>query len=152
MKLSEVTKKYWEEKDYKDLDSAKTIADLYMIALRIIDRMPKPLVQVCGPIAETGGLGSVEANLNLFCNTVIDLQNKGLNVFDQMFFEKLFLDFYHKLPDKEFVKKILNDFYLPIFESGVVTKFYFIPNWESSSGANWEHEKAKELGIEINYL
>ena len=65
MELSKKTKEYWEDRDWKDLEKVESAADLYAIAERIIAHMEKPLVQVCGPVG-TGGLGSVEKNLEIF--------------------------------------------------------------------------------------
>jgi hypothetical protein len=47
---------------------------------------------------------------------------------------------------------ILEEFYLPLYQSGRIKKFFFVSGWESSFGATWEHDRAKELGIEIHYL
>jgi len=113
--------------------------------------MPKPIIQVCGPIG-TGGLGSVDKNLNAFNNTIIKLQNEGLIVFDQMPFEEPMQKFKEKLLKGEYLESILTDFYLPIIESGFISKFYFMPGWESSHGANWEYKEAQRLGIPITYL
>ena len=152
MEFSEITKKYWEEKDWQDLEKAESMKELYLIAERIINRMPKPIVQVCGPIAN-GGLGSIEANLNAFNQTIKGLQNKGVNVFDQMPFEEPMQVFKKKAVIKEEVfKSIMEDFYLPIFKSGLISTFYFMPSWQTSLGSKWEHKKAKALGIEIKYL
>ncbi len=152
MEFSEITKQYWEEKDWKDLENVKLASDLYIIAKRIIKRMPKPFVQVCGPIG-TGGLGSIDGNLNVFNNTINELQSQGLNVFDQMPFEKPMQELHEKLIAKgEYPKSLLTDFYCPIFESGLISTFYFLPNWKTSTGAKWEHKKAQELGIKIIYL
>ena len=52
----------------------------------------------------------------------------------------------------QLVESIQNDFYLPIFRSGVVSALYFMPGWESSNGAKWEHQVAEELCIKIIYL
>jgi hypothetical protein len=151
MEFSEITKKYWEEKDWQDVDRAKSMADLYIIAKRIIDRMPKPIVEVCGPIAN-GGLGSIEANLNAFNETIKKLQKDGLNVFDQMPLEESMQKLKVGNDMDKLVRDLLNDFYMPIFKSGAISVFYFMPGWESSRGAIWEHETAKELNIEIIYL
>ena len=124
---------------------------MFIIASRVIDRLPKPIVTVCGPIA-TGGLGSVEKNLHAFNQKIIELQNKGLNVFDQMPFEEPMQEFKKKLQKGEYLESILTDFYLPIFESGMISESYFMPGWESSHGANWEHEQFERLGIKINLL
>ncbi|MDO8659545.1 MAG: DUF4406 domain-containing protein [Candidatus Parcubacteria bacterium] len=151
MEFSEITKRYWEEKDWQDLEKAESISDLYKIAEKIIDRMEKPLMQVCGPIA-TGGLGSIEANLNIFNKTIIQLQEKKLNIFDQTPFEKPMRKLKEKLAPDGYLESILTDFYMPILKSGMVSSLFFLPNWESSYGAKWEHEKAKEFGLEIIYL
>lgn len=150
MELSKITKQYWVEKDWQDLKRAESIADLYVIATRVINRLPKPIVTVCGPIA-TGGLGSIDKNLNAFNQMIIRLQNSGLNVFDQMPFEETMQELTRKLQKGEYPESILKDFYLPIFESGMISESYFIPGWESSHGANWEHDQFKRLCIKINY-
>jgi len=62
MEFSEITKKYWEDRDWEDVEKAESVEDLYVVAQRIIDRMLRPIVEVCGPIAN-GGLGSLEANI-----------------------------------------------------------------------------------------
>lgn len=152
MEYSEATTKYWTEQDFKDLEGVKSNKDLFVIAERIIERMPKPFVQVCGPIT-TGGLGSTQANLEVFNETIKKLQSQGLNVFDQMPYESTMQRLQDELNNKgDYLHNILTDFYFPLFNSGFITAFYFIPGWESSFGAKKEHEKAKELDIPIVYL
>jgi hypothetical protein len=152
MELSEITKKYWSEKDWEDLEKAEKVSDLFVIAERILDKIEKPFGQVCGPIGN-GGLGSVEANLNAFNETIKKLQKEGHNIFDQMPFEAPMQRFKKMAVDQQKIyDSIMNDFYGPIFHSGKISRFYFMPNWKTSKGAEWEHEKAKELGIEIIYL
>jgi hypothetical protein len=152
MEFSDATKRYWRDEDFKDLEKVESIKDLFTIAERIIERMPKPFVQVCGPIT-TGGLGSTEANLKVFNETVIKLQNKGLTVFDQMPYESTMQRLQDELVAKgDYLHNILTDFYYPLFNSGFISAFYFIPGWESSFGAKKEHEKAQELKIPIVYL
>ncbi|MEA3399084.1 MAG: DUF4406 domain-containing protein [Patescibacteria group bacterium] len=147
MEISKKTKKYWKKEDWEDLNNSKSTDDLYFIAKRIIERMPKPIIQICGPIA-TGGLGSIKANLEKFNDSIIKLQNEGLNVFDQMPFEDKMQEF----KKTEIENSVLNNFYLPIFESKIISTLYFLPNWKTSFGATWEHSKAEELNIEIKYL
>lgn len=149
--LNNITKEYWTEEDIAEVKSAKDFKDLYRIAERILNKMPQPIAQVCGPIG-TGGLGTIEANLEAFSEAIQALQKKGYTVFDQMPFEWPMQGIKFNLPAGVYPESILTDFYLPIFESGLVTTFYFMPNWKSSRGANWEHEQAKRLGIQIIYL
>ena len=47
---------------------------------------------------------------------------------------------------------LLEEFFLPVFESGLVHTFYMLPDWESSTGASWEHVQAQRLSIDIVYL
>jgi len=151
MELSNITKNYWKEKDWNDLDNSKSIKDLYIIASRILERMPKNLSEVCGPIS-TGGKGNVQDNLLEFNKRIIELQQKGFNVFDQMPFEDPMHRMMLNFSKEEYMENILTDFYLPIFESGRIAELYFLPDWKSSHGANWEHEQAKRLGIKIVYI
>lgn len=152
MDFSEITLKYWQEKDREDLANAKSISDLFIIAERIIDRLPLPIGQVCGPITN-GGFNSIEKNLEFFNQNIKNLQSQGNNIFDQMPFEETIQKFKEEEIDKEKVyQSIMNDFYLPIFKSGKIKTFYFLPNWQTSKGAIWEHKMAEDLGIEIKYL
>lgn len=145
------TAQYWDKEDLEAVKNAKDFKELYTIAARVLSKMPKPIVQVCGPIG-TGGLGNVEDNLRAFDETIKLLQTEGLNVFDQMPFEWPMQVLKFKLKKDVYPEDILNDFYLPIFESGMISEFYFMPNWQTSKGANWEHDQAERLGIKINYL
>lgn len=150
MEFSETTRKYWTEQDFKDLESCGNPTDLLGVAMRIIDRMPKEnLGQVCGPIT-TGGKGNIVDNLKFFNETIKKLQLEGYNIFDQMPFEDPMQSLKNK-PNGNY-KDILLDFYYPVFKSGHIKKLYFMPGWENSKGAVWEHDIAKELGIEIVYL
>jgi hypothetical protein len=152
MEFSETTKQYWTKEDWEDLEKISNFLDMQTIAKKVLDRIPRPVVGVCGPIAETGGLHSVEANLNVFNNTIIQLQKTGLKIFDQMPFENKMQELKAKMNCEDFLRELNDDFYMPIFESKIVSTFYFIPGWETSNGAKFEHEKAKELGIKIVYL
>lgn len=151
MELSNITKKYFKEKDWQDIENAESIKDLFIVASRIMNRIPEPRIQVCGPIS-TGGRGSIDANLKVFNTKIKELQYKNLNVFDQMPFEdpmhKMMLKFTKK---DEYMESILTDFYLPIFEGNYISEFHFLPDWQSSYGATWEHEQAKRIGIKIIY-
>lgn len=151
MELSNITKKYWKDEDWSDLDKSESVKDLYIIAIRILGRMEKPLSQVCGPIS-TGGKGNVKDNLLEFNNKIKELQEKGFNVFDQMPYEDPMYRMMVNFSKEEYMENILTDFYLPLFESGHIKELYFLPDWKSSHGATWEHEQAKRLGIKIKYV
>lgn len=153
MELSKITKKYFKDEDWEDLNKASNIANVYEVALRVLSRMPENLSQVCGPIT-TGGKGSIEDNLEEFNNRIKELQESGVDVFDQMPFEepmhRIMLDF--QKTKNEYMNSILDDFYLPLFKTNKIKQLYFIPGWKSSKGSCWEHDTANKLGIKINYL
>ena len=143
--------KYWTEEDHKALREATTYKQLLEVALCVLARMPEPRAQVCGPIS-TGGAGSVEENLKRFDQVIEKLQKENIEVFDQIPFEIPMQKIKTLNKVEGYDNNLLNDFYLPIFESGLVYKFYFLPDWESSTGATWEHEQARRLGLEIEYM
>lgn len=141
---------YWTAQDKAALPAATSFSNLAVIALSVLSRMPQPVSQVCGPIS-TGGLGSVEKNLAVFDTAIDRLIKQGIVVFDQMPFEVHFFRIMENGQATRQNNTLLNEFYLPIFESGHVSRLYFIPGWESSKGANWEHQQAQRLGLEIVY-
>ena len=146
---------YISEEDRLAMQSAKTYAELGQVALKVLRKIhaavsPAPVGEVCGPIT-SGGLGSVDANLKNFEGWVQKLQSQGLAIFDQMPFEEHMFRIWDANGRND-DKTLLEDFYLPIFKSGLITTLYFIPGWADSNGATWEHRQAVRLGIEINYL
>ena len=149
--INQITKRYWTEGDFDKLKNAKTINELYEIAVQIINRMPKDVVQVCGPITN-GGKGSIEENLKFLNQTIQELQNKGVSIFDQMPFEESFHRIIQEYAGNQKYVNILDDFYAPLFSLNKIKKLYFIPGWETSRGANWEYQRAKETSIEIEIL
>jgi hypothetical protein len=44
---------------------------------------------------------------------------------------------------------ILDDFYLPIFQSGRISTAYFLPLWPTSFGARWERQTVCDCRIPI---
>jgi len=141
---------YWTPFNIFDLNQAKTFEALFSVAHSILLRMPQPVSMVCGPIS-SGGRGSKEENLKVFKRTIKELSDEGIMIFSQMPFEEPIW----RIQKTDYYKgnyHTLEAFYLPIFESGLVKRFYFIPGWRLSFGASWEHKQAKKLGIEIVFL
>lgn len=146
-----ITSQFWTEEDWQDLHTANTAKDMYAVAERVVSRMPEPIGQVCGPIA-SGGLGSLEANLQAFNETIKKLQAEGAHLFDQMPFEIPMQGLKKDLKPGEYAYSILDDFYLPLMQNEKITTFYFMPNWQTSTGARWEHDLVTKMGKEIKYL
>ncbi|MCF7866207.1 DUF4406 domain-containing protein [Candidatus Woesearchaeota archaeon] len=143
--------KFWFDEDLRDLKKATSFKEIGVVALRVQSRMPYDLMQVCGPIS-SGGHGSIEKNLDYFHRVIKMLSENNDCVYDQLPLEDAIRCVVDLLDDKFTPKDLLMDIYLPLFESGKIKKLYFIHGWESSKGAKWEHNKGKELGIEIIYL
>lgn len=149
-----VEHKHWKPEHFEKLSQINSYEELLRIAIDILQKMPQPISQVCGPLT-SGGKGSISANADCFRKTILKLNEQEHNIFDQAPFEKIIQKIRanqnHLLPE-ESNQQLLESFYLPLFKSGFIKKLFFIPGWESSHGAKWEHEKAKEFGIEIIYL
>lgn len=146
----------WKYEDYKSIYRTKNFEQVLQIALKVAKQFSCgfPLAQVCGPIS-TGGLGNIPDNLWHFHKTIQKLKKERILVFDQMPVEPIFAAFHKERIEKGetgYVTDILDKFYLPLFESGLIKKLYFIHGWESSQGARWEHDQAKHLDIEVHYL
>ncbi len=141
---------YWTKKDIQDVKKAKNFNDLSVVAMRVVARMPQPVGEVCGPIT-SGGLGSREKNLKAFNKAIDKLRKAGSCIFDQIPFEEKLYEF-TQAKWYQGGLQLLSEFYMPIFKSGLIDTFYFMPLWHTSMGAKWEHEQAKNLGIRIVYL
>lgn len=141
---------YWTKEDTANLEQAQTFSALFTIALDVLKKMPQPVGQVCGPIS-TGGTGSVEENLVILSKTIKALQSQGKIIFDQVPFQVAMHRIKRSIAAQSNAQ-LLNGFYLPLFESGLMKTLYFLPNWQTSQGSIWEHEQAKRLGLEIVYL
>lgn len=138
---------------YKDkLDSAETFEELADIGIKMLEKLSlsgKPIVEICGPIS-TGGLGSIKDNIKLLEKAIEIANRKGLQVFNQAPFESAMARLSKKYPLVDgYCVAILEIFYRRIFESGLIKKALFLPDWQSSKGATWERNVTKSLGIEV---
>ncbi len=141
----------YTDTDISDMNNAQTFEDLVPIATRVIARIGPLIEMVCGPIT-SGGTKSLQRNLEILKSHIELLEYKGIKVFNQWPFEE---SFWRISRDENYFKgksQLLDAFYLPIFKSGHITTLNFIPNWESSFGASWEHQQALRLNLEIVYL
>lgn len=142
-------KVYWTKKDRDDLKKAVTFSDLLPIAITIINKIPKPVTMVSGPIS-TGGFGSPEKNMEFFSQSVKKLYESGARVFDQTPFNKIMTKMKKRIWHKpEYCMPLLEEFYFPLFRDGYIQEVYFLPDWQSSFGARWEHDQCQKLNILI---
>ncbi len=143
--------RHMKSHDMEAILSADSYSDLAHVALRILKRMERDEIGiVCGPIT-TGGLGRPELNLWNFNAAIETLLVSGYPIFNQMPFE-VALARLERAAGNGYDERILTEFYGPVFESGHITHQYFMYNWRSSRGAQWEHDHAVKRGTTIVYL
>jgi len=147
--------KYYTPERMLAIKESQDYKDLALVAWDILEDMnddfaPRPIAMLSGPIS-TGGKGSRTENLLVFSRAIQRVSAGGLIVFDQMPFEDDIGRIFKSDPTQQELR-LLEEFYLPIFETGFINLMCFLPNWESSFGARWEHEQAKRLKIPILYL
>lgn len=142
------------DNELKLIAAAGSFSQLSKIAIAMIEKQirltGRYLGEVCGPIS-TGGLGDREKNLEVFNLTIRKLEREGVALFDQIPFEDKIKELAEKIlaGRKTYCFEILEQFYLPIFETHLINSFYFIHGWEDSIGAEWERSQAKRLKITI---
>ncbi len=138
--------------DKSKIDSAQTFEELSIVALDVLKKMNEsgePIVEICGPIS-TGGLGSLEKNLERIKRAIETANKNGLQVFDLIPFESAISRLMIKYPKTDgYCLPILDVFYRKIFESGYISRALFLPDWQSSRGATWERNITKSLNIKI---
>lgn len=146
---------YYSWNQLQRIKEAKNYRELCEIAAEVVDNARacnpgKPIAMVCGPIS-TGGKGSREENLRVFAQAIDRISGDGLLVFSQMPFEDDMARIYQSDPSLQGLR-LLEEFYLPIFKTRQIKLLCFLPGWEKSTGATWEHEQAKKLMIPRIYL
>lgn len=141
----------------RECAKADSFAELLPIAIAELRKFPAGGEVVCGPIS-TGGRGSFEANFKVFGGTIKTLLREGRPMFSQVPYEERIMFFKKRWQEADpsrtgqYYIPILEEFYLPIFQTGLIKKGWFIPGWESSFGARWERKTLAEHGAEIHDL
>lgn len=139
----------WTDAQLMEIELLQTYDAMVKFAIAMLATLPQPVCQVCGPIT-TGGRGSFEENIKLFHCGIMRLHSDGRILFDQ----RPFIAPIQRLigEQADYPWNVLEEFYLPVFKSGHIKEFHFLPGWESSFGAQWEYDRAVELNIDISYL
>jgi hypothetical protein len=145
--------RFWTEVEVEALDWANSFEELADIAIIILVRMKleapdREIVQICGPMS-TGGLGSLEANMQRFRGAVEVAESKGLFVFNQSPFQDAMFRIGNWRGGMQYCTDILKIFYDKVFRSGLLNKGLFLPDWQGSIGTVWEWEVMPKLGIKV---
>ncbi len=145
-----VTDKYTTEEDLVAITSSNSFEEVVLIAETILARLPKPIGQICGPISTGNKLTPAENLVNIH-RAITIFQQRDLVIFSQLPFERVFdkiLGDYHSGYDTP----ILQEFYHPLFRQKLIDYLIFLPGWEHSTGARWEYDCAKKLGVKTIIL
>lgn len=152
---------FWKIEEFEALEKLKTEADPMLImrkafdvALRILERSPKVLGIVCGPISS--GKKSIPENIKIFNRTVFKVGQK-IPIFNQLPFEPL-LHVVHELIKEDKVlcpkgsssKFFIDHFYSKVFAQRKKWAPHFISGWEFSTGAQIERQILK--GMKCNFF
>ena len=141
---------HYTKEHLQKIKECRSYEDMKNVALDMLDKMPKPIVQVCGPIS-SGGKGTIQKNIEMLEYAMQKLMEQGVNVFNQAPFEEPMqrIKAGNNKNSEESNQELLDKFYLPVFKSGLINTLYFLPGWQSSFGARWERIQAERLGMEI---
>jgi hypothetical protein len=140
----------------RECAKAQSFEELADIAVREMEKFSESEI-VCGPVT-TGGLGSVEKNIQVFAAVIDMLKKEGRPIFNQEPYEERIAELKKRWRAEDparaeaYCMPILDVLYTRIFDAGRVRKGWFIPGWESSFGSRWEHDKLKKMGVEIDYI
>ena len=142
---------HWTQEEMDRLHRFVSYSQASEFAMEKLKRLPQPVVQVCGPLT-TGGRGSFQANVQMMHQGICLLVTQGKVIFDQRPFEVPMFKVLQSRKNSGYDHSLLEEFYLPLFESGLIKEFHFLPGWQSSTGAKWEHKQACKLKIDIFYI
>jgi hypothetical protein len=134
-------------------NNVKSFSELSKIAIQDLRKSGATAI-VCGPIT-TGGRGNPGENVRAMNAVIIYLKTIGHLVFDQMPYESnlwWLQDRWQQQGNEGYCMPILEEFYLPIYRSGLILLSFFLPDWQTSFGASWERNKFEKLGIPIRDL
>lgn len=145
---------YWTNHLKDQASKAKSFKELLPVAMTILESIPQPAGYASGPISNGGKSdpAAIENNSVRFKQAIANLIDQNHSIFDLTQYTEHVIRIAGGEWKPEHNTWLLNDFYLPLFESGLIKTIYMIPGWKQSAGATWEHEQAKRLGIEILYL
>lgn len=128
-----------EEKYKEEVEALQRLAER---ELKRVERMPQPVVRVCGPLTCDGPEG-YERNAERLAEAEKILQSRGMSVWT---FGEAEEEIYGKGYDHG---NIFTYFHKPILASGLIKEAYFLPRWNESNGASKERQIAEESHVSI---
>lgn len=132
---------------------AESLPSLAEIAIKEL-RAQGPSGIVCGPIT-TGGTGNQTYNFQVFNACILGLKRRGEKIFSQVPYEyglRKLAHTWEAAGNTGYYWPIIDEFYVPLFQTGLITKGFFIPGYRSSNGARREEDELYFLGSTLIYL
>ena len=136
---------------------ADSLQKLYTLAVGESLKFSDGCGIVFGPIS-TGGRGKIEENIRVFEATIRALQQQGMPIFSQIPYEDQISLLCRQWRDSDpsragkYYMPVLDEFYGPLIQTGLIKQSWFIPGWESSYGAKWERKRLEVIGADIHDL
>ncbi len=143
---------YWDIKLSGQLARARTWQELCQVAVVVLEKIPRPIVLVCGPLA-TGGLPTREENRHVLNLSTSRLRMTGLNVFDRTPFEDKSFEVtqYWKRQNRLGLDNRRGvEFDEPLLNSKWFSKAYFLPGWGNDLQARRERELLTQQGVAVH--
>lgn len=153
--------RFWTLTEMVALDGAQSFSELVPVALTVLRRMSGRIAQVCGPMTTGGPLEIAslstpeerfEANLARFRRGMRAVEKRNYSVFDQLPFQVAMIRIAATHHVEGYCYPLLTDFYRPIFSSGLVDEFFFMPHWQTSTGTSWERAELTNLSLPIREI
>ncbi|MDD4412044.1 MAG: hypothetical protein PHR00_00080 [Patescibacteria group bacterium] len=145
----------WNDKYRQQLRKTNSFAECAQLAIEIIGKMPYPekICQICGPIST--GQNSFDQNIYNFAAainyfSIENFNSTGLIAFDQLPFESI-IQRICQMNNHQDYPPVIEELYQPIFESGLIKSFIFLPGWKHSVGAQKEHDIIVGQKLPISY-
>ncbi len=127
------------ENRIEEIESLKQIAER---ELQKIEKLPQPVVRVCGPLTCDGPDG-YKRNAERLAHAEKVLQSKGMTVWT-------FGDAEEEIFGKGYDHgNIFNYFHKPVLESGLIKEAYFLPRSNESNGASLERAIAISANVKV---
>ncbi len=131
--------KFDNETDLEEINSLKRLAER---ELQKIEKLPQPVIRVCGPLT-CDGLEGYERNAQRLAQAEKILQSKGMTVWT---FGEAEEEIFGKGYDHG---NIFTYFHKPILGSGLIQEAYFLPRWDKSNGATLERNISTKANVTI---
>lgn len=136
------------DNDHASIACAQSFHELLTIGIDLAKRLTPPAIQLSGPMT-TGGLGTLESNVEFMRTATQSLIDQGHAVFDILIFHNTIMRLLAMRDDPGYPYDLMEIFFRGMFASGHIHAVYFLPGWESSVGSRWERECVTQLGLAI---